>query len=72
MNSSPDEFECYFLKEDKNLDREANIEGNNLWIKNEKSWVPGILEKTVYAFKFFENKLNEYEYIIRTNLSSFY
>ena len=72
MNSSPDEFECYFIKEDKNLDCEAKIEGNNLWIKNEMSYIPGILEKTIYAFKFFENKLNEYEYIIRTNLSSFY
>lgn len=72
MNSFPDEFECYFIKEDKNLDCEAKIEGNNLWIKNEMSYIPGILEKTVYAFKFFENKLNEYEYIIRTNLSSFY
>ena len=72
MNSMSDDFECYFIKEDENLDQIAKIVGNDLWIKNKMTYIPGLLEKTVYALKFLEERLDDFDHIVRTNLSSFY
>ena len=45
------------------------LDGDMLLIKGVETFIPGILDKTVKAFKFFENKYEEYDYITRTNIS---
>lgn len=44
------------------------IEGDMIYIKGEETYVPGILNKTIASFSLFEN--NEYDYIIRSNVST--
>ena len=58
---------CLFLEFHPEKDRV--IEDNTLYIKGSESYHPGLLEKTLAAFEYFADTL-EYDYIIRTNLSS--
>lgn len=51
-------------------DDEFKLENNILYIKGEESLVPGILIKTLKAFKYFLNEVDDYDYIIRTNIST--
>lgn len=41
-----------------------------LYIKGEETFVPGILDKTVKAFMYFEKDLRYYDYIVRSNIST--
>jgi hypothetical protein len=53
-----------------NLESDYDIDGNILYIKGKESFLPGVLEKTLKAFKYYENDLDNYDYIIRTNIST--
>ena len=71
MNSHP-EIDCYLykgdfaMKEEFRLDNRAKI----LYIRIHDSFET-VLEKTVRAFKFFEPQFDTYNFIYRTNMSSF-
>ena len=56
-------FYCY----KKNVDH-SEIVDNVLYISGEESYIPGILEKTLEAFEVFKDQ--EYDYIIRSNIST--
>ena len=62
-------FECYFVKADPNIETTYVIEDKTIYIKCEESF-ENIFYKTQEAFKIFEDKLDNYDYILRTNLSS--
>jgi hypothetical protein len=49
-----------------------NYELNNdiLYIKGNETNIPGILEKTIKCFEYFINEINNYDYIIRSNIST--
>lgn len=53
-----------------NLESEYDLDGDILYIKGKESFLPGVLEKTLKAFKYFENDLGKYDYVIRTNIST--
>jgi hypothetical protein len=70
MNTHP-EFDCYFYKGHPNLEKEAFLsDKNTLLIKCEDTFNT-CYEKTLKAFDFFKDKLDNYKYVFRTNLSSF-
>lgn len=71
MNCDPDHFEVYFIHADPSLSSH-NIDGNHLYLPGEESYKPGILMKTILALESFLPRLDEFDFIIRTNLSSFY
>ena len=50
----------YFLDTNKNI----------LYIKGKETYIPGILDKTIKAFEYFKNDYDNYDYIIRTNIST--
>jgi hypothetical protein len=58
----------YYYCYNNNIDTEYKLDGDILYIKGNESYLPGILEKTIKAFKYFEKE--EYDYVIRTNISS--
>lgn len=74
MHSDPEHVECYFIRGDDKLliSNFYRLEGDVLWSKTKESTVPGILMKTLYSFEYFQPRFNEFDFIIRTNLSSFY
>jgi len=74
MNSDPAHFEVYFLRADPTQTEKAvvNKDKNEITLKTHEGFVPGILNKTLMAFEAIEPRLDEFDYVIRTNLSSFY
>jgi hypothetical protein len=65
-----DEVKSFFLYSDVNIDTDIYITENAITYKCEESLIPGILYKTIAGYYFCEKKFT-YDYILRTNLSSF-
>jgi hypothetical protein len=72
MHLDPEHVDAYFIKADPHLDAEHKIKGDVIWSRTEESIFPGILNKTLLSLEAIGTKLDEYDYFLRTNLSSFY
>ena len=72
MHLDPEHVEAYFIKADPNLRTECEIKGDVIWAKTETSLNPGMINKTILAMEYMVPRLKEFDYVIRTNLSSFY
>jgi hypothetical protein len=72
MNVDPEHFEVYFIRGNPELASEYEIEGNDLTVKSVESYVPGILDKTILSMEVMMPRLQEFDFVLRTNLSSFY
>jgi len=46
------------------------LQNNILYIKGNETYIPGILDKTIKAFEYFNNEYMNYDYIIRSNIST--
>ena len=69
MNRFP-EAKCFFLYSDENIESDIYVTANSITHKSKESLVPGILFKT-NAGKYFCHKKFKYDFLLRTNLSSF-
>ena len=69
MNRFP-EVKCFFLYSDENIETDIFVNANSITHKSNESLVPGILYKTT-AGKYFCHKKFKYDFLLRTNLSSF-
>lgn len=72
MNDDPEHFEAYFLRADPKLTEPFVIRPNEIVVKTEEGYAPGILNKTLLAMEAFLPRLDEFDYVLRTNLSSFF
>jgi|SaaInlStandDraft_6_1057023.scaffolds.fasta_scaffold00062_7 hypothetical protein len=59
---------CYFIEYDNNLTTNFIINKNTIKIKGNESYKPGIFNKTIKALELL---YFQYDYFIRTNLSTF-
>lgn len=55
---------------DVNVEDLSEINGNIIKADTKESYIPGILEKTIFGFNYVDKNF-DYDYIFRTNLSSF-
>lgn len=63
-------IKCFFVYGGlKNCDKK--VLDNELHFNIRETYIPGILQKTIHAYKYV-NETYEYTHILRTNLSSFY
>ena len=69
MNRFP-EVKCFFLYSDETIESDILINKNSITHKSKECLTPGILHKT-NAGKYFCHKKFKYDYLLRTNLSSF-
>ena len=60
----------FFYKYEKRLQNEIELNGNIINIKGEESYLPGILEKTLIAFEYIQTHITDFDYIVRSNISS--
>jgi hypothetical protein len=67
MNSHP-AIDAYFLEYHETKHRV--IEDNTLYLKGKESYCPGIRDKTLDCFEYIVNNTPDYDFIVRTNLSS--
>jgi len=70
MNSFQN-VKSYFLYSDPNIENDVYITEDTITHKSVESVVPGILFKTTAGMSFCNNYFS-YDYLLRTNLSSFY
>ena len=70
MNLNPD-IHCYFYKADPTLDVPIRKIGNNILVRMEENW-DTIYPKTLEVFKYLHDTFDNYDYILRTNMSSFF
>ncbi len=70
MNSRK-EIKSFFIFGDPNIKKPVLENGDKLLIKCEESYIPGIFQKSIRAIKYINRKY-QYDFLIRTNLSSFY
>jgi hypothetical protein len=59
-----------YYRFEKNIQTPYALKDNTLLIKGEETYIPGILQKTVNALEYFKPTLNEYDYVIRSNIST--
>ncbi len=72
MHLDPECVEAYFIRGNPNLSLTCKIDGDVIWSKTEESVIPGILNKTISSLEYLLPRLREFDFIVRTNLSSFY
>ena len=72
MHKDPQHITAYFIKGDPNLPYLYDIDHDIIWSQVKESIKPGVINKTLVSFEAMLPKIREYDYIVRTNLSSFY
>lgn len=73
MHNYPKQIESYFIKADPNVQSPYVLDRNTLWLQGNETIKPGIINKTIMSFEFFLPRImTEFDYVLRTNLSSFY
>jgi len=60
----------YFYKYNENINNDVELIDNIINIKGKENYNPGILEKTLKTLKYVEKEFEDYDYLIRTNISS--
>lgn len=72
MHYDKNHVEAYFIKGDPSLSETYKIQADILWSKTPENVIPGILNKTILSLEAMLPRLEEFDYVLRTNLSSFY
>ncbi len=67
INSNVD---CYFYKGHPDLTQPAFLEDDTLWIRVPET-LDTVYEKTLRAFEYFVPQLDKYDFVFRSNLSTF-
>jgi hypothetical protein len=61
----------FFIESEKNLNDSIVVNNHDIYIKCEESYTPGIFIKTIKSIEYI-NKNYDYDYLIRTNISSYF
>ena len=60
----------YFYTFSPDISGEFELSGDILYIKGTETYIPGILDKTIKALRYFEPQFQDYDYVVRTNIST--
>ena len=58
MSKYPNNINFFFVESDPNIRPEMEIIGNNIFVKNKETYIPGIFIKTIKALKYINDKIN--------------
>lgn len=72
MHLDPEHIEAYFIRGNPELTAEFEVVDDVVWCKTEENVIPGILNKTIMSMEYLLPRIDEFDFILRTNLSSFY
>ena len=73
MHADPEHIEAYFIKGNPYLASEYEFDGDVIWSRSHENLIPGILNKTIMSMEALLPRIKtEFNYVLRTNLSSFY
>lgn len=72
MHLDPEHIEAYFMKSNPDLEVDCEIVDDTIWVKAKENVIPGLLYKTIKSMELLQPRLEEFDYVLRTNISSFY
>lgn len=73
MHYNRNHIEVYFMKGNPNLATAYEILDDVIWVKSPENIIPGLINKTIVSLEALLPRMrNEFDYVLRTNLSSFY
>ena len=72
MHYDRNHVEAYFIKADPKLDVEYKIDNDVIWSKTDECLIPCITNKTLLSLEAMSSRFSDFDYVLRTNLSSFY
>lgn len=75
MHYDPEHVETYFIKGDPELSAPFLIDGDIIWSKTKEGFIgetSALIDKTIYSMEAIYDRLADFDYVLRTNLSSFY
>ena len=72
MHRDPLHIRAYFIKGDPLLEADFKVENDVIWCKTEECERPGIINKTLLSLQALMPIMDQFDYVLRTNLSSFY
>ncbi len=61
----------FFIEHSEHINGKVVELGDHIFIKGKETFIPGIYDKTIKAIEYVNEKY-EYDYLVRTNLSSFW
>jgi hypothetical protein len=72
MHLDKTHFDCYFVKANENQKDLVVMDEDTIWTKTkEQYFLPGLLDKSLIALESMLSVSDEYDYILRVNLSAF-
>jgi hypothetical protein len=72
MHLDKEHVEAYFIRGNPDLSTLYQIQDDIIWSKTRESTIPGILTKTLLSMECLLPRIDQFDYVVRTNLSSFY
>lgn len=72
MHYDRNHVEAYFIKADPKLDVEYKVDNDVIWSKTDECLRPCITNKTLLSLEAMATRFSDFDYVLRTNLSSFY
>lgn len=71
MHNNPQQIEAYFLRGNLNQTTTFQYKDDTIWTKTHESYESGVTNKTILTFEGIIPRLHEFDFVVRTNLSSF-
>jgi hypothetical protein len=65
-----DNVKTIYYKFSNNIVEDYILENDILLIKGNETQVPGIIDKTIKAFEYIKNNYNNYDYLVRSSIST--
>ena len=75
MHYNPSQVTAFFIKGNYNLTSRYLIDQDIIWSKTNEGFPPysaGLINKTVMSLEALQDRLDNFDYILRTNMSSFF
>lgn len=69
MNTFPNDIKSFFIRRSPDI-HEPTVQGDTIYTHGEENFIPGIFEKTIHSMEFCLKNYS-FDFLIRTNLSSF-
>lgn len=69
MQSHP-HIKSYFIKYQNDNETEIYLQDDTIYMRGDESLIPGCLDKTIKSIELLLNENTEFDYILRTNMSS--
>lgn len=66
-------IKCFFIEFNIEIEQQILLDeiNNTIYIKGNETYIPGILDKTIKSIQYVVSSNMEFDYILRTNLSTF-